>query len=223
MSVIGQYLWWLLPQVRKRKQPGQSVLFGFLDATGTVLDELKQAILIVRLRRYIAVCNPNTNIPYYDSEERSADLDLHALDRGLRRLGGETNDQLTERLLTLPYRNQFLGTKMGMKYLIEEIFRLRCDEIVEYYADDQALLILSNEDQSAEVEMNISHIFNLTDQEVYETYRQDRVYKAADLTLSFHFWVSISNPGEIHFEREVVIEAINSQKPAHTRALIYFN
>jgi hypothetical protein len=41
--------------------------------------------------------------------------------------------------------------------------------------------------------------------------------------MSFHFWVSISNPGEIQFEREVVTEAINSQKPAHTRALIYFN
>jgi len=223
MSIIGQYLWWLLPNVRKRKQPAQSVLFGFLDAVGTVLDELKSAVLTTRLRRYIAIRNPNTNIPYYDSEERSSDLDLHALDRGMRRLPDETNAQLTERLLTLPYRNQFIGTKIGMKYLIEEIFRLRCEEIVEYYADDQAFLILSASEQAAEVEMNISHIFNLTDQEIYETYRQNRVYKAVDLTLSFHFWMSISNPGEIHFEREVVIEAINSQKPAHTRALIYFN
>jgi hypothetical protein len=223
MSAIGQYLWWLLPQVRKRKEPGQSVLFGFLDAVGTVLDELKGAILTSRLRRYISVRNPNTNVPYYDSEECSSDLDLHALDRGLRRLAGESNDQLTERLLTLPYRNQFLGAKIGMKYLIEEIFGLRCDEIVEYYADDQALLVLSEIEQTAEVAMNISHIFNESDQSVYETYRQNRIYRESDLTMSFHFWVSISNPGEIQFEREVVTEAINSQKPAHTRALIYFN
>jgi len=223
MSVSGQYLWWLLPNVRKRKELSQSVLFGFLDAVGAVLDELKQAILIARLHRYIAVRNPNTNVPYYDSAERTSDLDLHALDRGLRRLAGETNEQLTERLLTLPYRNQFIGTKIGMKYLIEEIFGLRCDEIVEYYADDQALLVLSETGQTAEVEMNISHIFNESDQSVYETHRQNRIYRENDLTLSFHFWVSISNPGEIHFEREVVIEAIDSQKPAHTRALIYFN
>jgi hypothetical protein len=110
-----------------------------------------------------------------------------------------------------------------MKYLIEELFSLRCDEIVEYYADDQALLVLFASEQTAEVEMNISHIFSEDDQLTYETYRQNRVYKISDLTLSFHFWVSISNPGEIHFEREVVTEAIYSQKPAHTRALIYFN
>jgi len=223
LSISGQYLWWLLPQVRKRKELSQSVLFRFLDAVGAVLDELKQAILIARLRRYISVRNPNTNVPYYDSEERSADLDLHALDRGLRRLGGETNDQLTERLLTLPYRNQFLGTKMGMKYLIEEIFRLRCDEIVEYYADDQAFLVLSNEDQSAEVEMNVSHIFNESDQSAYEPYRQNRIYRQSDLTLAFHFWVSISDPEQIGYDPLVVTEAINAQKPAHTRALIYFN
>jgi hypothetical protein len=198
-------------------------LFGFLDAVGLVLDELKGAILTSRLCRYISVRNPNTNIPYYDSEERSSDLDLHALDRGLRRLPEESDTQLTERLLTLPYRNQFIGAKIGMKYLIEEIFGLRCDEIVEYYADDQALLILSNADQSAEVEMNISHIFTESDQLVYETYRQNRIYRESDLTLSFHFWVSISNPSEIQLEQEVVTEAINSQKPAHTRALIYFN
>ena len=223
MSIIGQYLWWLLPQVRKRKEPGQSVLFGFLEAVGAVLDELKQAILIAHLRRYIAVRNPNTNVPYYDFAERTSDLDLHALDRGLRRLAGETNEQLTERLLTLPYRNHFIGTKIGMKYLIEEIFRLRCDEIMEYYADDQALLILSDAEQAAEVEMNISHIFNENDQLIYETYRQNRLYRESDLTLSFHFWMSISNPEGIQFDREVITEAINSQKPAHTRALIYFN
>jgi len=223
MSIIGQYLWWLLPNVRKRKEPGQSVLCGFLDAVGAVLDELKGAILTTRLRRYIAVRTPDTNVPYYYSAERTSDLDMHALDRGLRRLAGETNEQLTERLLTLPYRNQFIGTKIGMKYLIEEIFRLRCEEIVEYYADDQALLVLSETEQAAEVEMNVSHIFNESDQSAYEPYRQNRIYRQSDLTLAFHFWVSISDPEQIGYDPLVVTEAINAQKPAHTRALIYFN
>lgn len=223
MSVIGQYLWWLLPKIRKRREPDQSVLFGFLDTVGAVLDELKQAIMISRLRRYISVRYPNTDIPYYDSEDRSSDLNVHVLDRGSRRLPGETDEQLSQRLLTLPYRNQFIGTKIGMKYLIEEIFKLRCDEIVEYYADDQAFLIQSEAEQTAEVEINISHIFSEDDQILYEPYRQNRIYRQSDLTLSFHFWVNISNPEGIVFEREVIEEAINSQKPAHTRALIFFN
>jgi len=220
MSVTGQYLWWLLPKIRKRKDPAQSTLFGFLDAVGAVLDELKQTILIARLRRFIAVRNSSI---YYESSERSSDLDIHALDRGYRRLPNETNEQLTQRLLTLPYRNQFIGTKIGMKYLIEDIFKLQCNEIIEYYADDQAFLILSEAEQAAEVEINISHIFGEDDQILYEPYRQNRIYRQSDLTLAFHFWLSISNPEGIVFEREVIEEAINSQKPAHTRALIYFN
>jgi len=220
MSVTGQYLWWLLPKVRKRKDPAQSTLFGFLDAVGTVLDELKQAILIARLRRYISVRDSNS---YYQSSYRSSDLDNHALDRGLRRLPGETDEQLTQRLLTLPYRNKFMGTKIGMKYLVEDIFGLKCEEIIEYYADDQVLLILSESDQTAEVEINLSHIFSENDQETYEPYRQNRIYRETDLTMSFHFWMNISNPEGIQFDRDVITEAINSQKPAHTRALIYFN
>jgi len=220
MSVTGQYLWWLLPKVRKRKEPVQSVLFGFLDAVGAVLDELKQVILIARLRRYISV--RNTNI-YYESAERSSDLDIHALDRGFRRLSGETDEELMQRLSTLPYRNRFIGTKIGMKYLIEEIFKLQCNEIIEYYADDQAFLILSEAEQPAEVEINISHIFNENEQETYESYRQNRIYRQSDLTLAFHFWVSISNPDQIDYDPLVIIEAINAQKPAHTRAIIYFN
>jgi len=220
MSTVGAYLWWLLPNVRKRKVTAQSTLFGFLDTVGTVLDKLKQAILTARLRRFISA---RDNSIYYQSIERSSDLNEHALDRGLRRLPGETDEQLTQRLLTLPYRNKFIGTKIGMKYLIEEIFGLKLDEIIEYYSDDQALLLLSALDQTAEVEVNISHIFSEADQDLYEPYRQNRIYRQSDLTMSFHFWMNISNPEGKTFNPDVVKEAINSQKPAHTRALIYFN
>jgi hypothetical protein len=88
-SRIGDYLWWLLPAVRKRKAKSDSRLFGLLDSVGAVLDELKAAILTARLRRFALV--HNLDDPYYNCPERSADLEMHALDRGLRRLSGESD------------------------------------------------------------------------------------------------------------------------------------
>ena len=220
MSDSVRYLWWLLPAVRKRKDQSRSVLFGLLDAVGTVLDELKTAILTARLRRYVLVRNPDH--PYYASDMRSADLDWHALDRGLRRLAGESDAALLERIVTLPYRNRFLGAKSGIKYLIEDIHKLQCDQVVEYYADDQAWVVFSRGDQECEVEINLSHVFNSDDMGIYDAYRQTRIYSRTDLSRAFHFWVSISNPQGIAFDPEVVVEAVNAVKPAHTRAVVHF-
>ncbi|HHE47200.1 MAG TPA: hypothetical protein ENL08_05830, partial [Bacteroidetes bacterium] len=136
MSETSEYLWWLLPAVRKRKDRERSVLFELLDTIGRVLDEAKQAILTSRLRRYFLVRDESD--PYYAGAQRSADLEMHGLDRGLRRLPGESDTELLERIATLPYRNRFLGTKTGVKYLVEDIHGLSCDQVVEYYADDQA-------------------------------------------------------------------------------------
>ena len=217
---IAKYLWWLLPAVRKRKDRDRSVLFGLLDAVGTALVGLKDAILTARLRRFALVRNPDH--PYYASDMRSADLDRHALDRGLRRLPGESDVALLERISTLTYRNRFLGTKTGMKYLIEDIFGLSCDQVVEYYADDLAWIIHDEVGQTAEAEVNISHVFSVDDVDGYESYRQTRIYSRDDLSQAFHFWVSTSNPVGIEFDPEVVVEAINHQKPAHTRAVVHF-
>ncbi len=219
-SVIGKYLWWLLPAVRKRKDKDRLVLFGLLDSVGTVLDELKRTILTARLRRYFLVREASD--PYYGSPERSTDLDMHSLDRGLRRLPGESDASLLERITTLPYRNRFLGTKTEMKYLIEDIFGLSCDQVVECYADDLACIIHAEVDQTAEAEVNISHVFDVEEVDGYEAYRQTRVYSRDDLSQAFHFWVSISNPEGVEFDPEVVVEAINAQKPAHTRAVVHF-
>ena len=93
-------MWWLLPAVRKRKDRDRSVLFGLLDTVGTVLDELKETIMTARLRRYFLIRNEDD--PYYSSEQRSLDLDMHALDRGLRRLPGESDEALLARIATLP-------------------------------------------------------------------------------------------------------------------------
>ena len=158
MGRTGNYLWWLLPAVRKRKDKDKSVLFGLLDTIGTVLDELKETILTARLRRYFLIRDEGD--PYYSSEQRSLDLDMHAGTRGLRRLPGESDAGLLVRISTIGFRNQFLGTKAGVKYMVEDMFGLTCEQIVEYYADDQAWIVLDGTDQSAEVEVNISHILS---------------------------------------------------------------
>ena len=220
MNSIGSYLWWLLPAVRKRKDKDKSVLFGLLDTIGTVLDELKETIITARLRRYFLIKTEDD--PYYSSEQRSLDLDMHALDRGLRRLPGESDAALLDRIATLPYRHRFLGTKVGMKYLIEEIFGVTCEQIVEYYADDQAWIVLAASDQSADAEVNISHVFSVDEIAGYEGYRQTRIYSLDDLSLAFHFWVHVSSPQEVEIDEEVITEAINEQKPAHTRAVVHF-
>lgn len=217
---ISEYLWWLLPAVRKRKEKSQSRINGLFEAIGLVLSELKETILTARLRRYFLIREENH--PYYSSELRSEDLSKHALDRGLRRLSGESDAALLERIATLGFRNQFLGTKAGMKYLVEEIYGLTCEQIVEYYADDQSWIVLSAEDQSGEAEVNISHIFSSEDVDLYEAYRQTRIYSADDLSLAFHFWMHVSYPQGMIIDEDIIIEAINTQKPAHTRAVVHF-
>jgi len=219
-SVIADYLWWLLPAVRRRKEKHESNLFGLLLTIGAVLDELKTVILTARLRRYFLIRDDAD--PYYISEARTEDLDMHALDRGLRRLPGENDVALLDRISTLAFRNQFLGTKAGMKYLIEELFGLRCEQIVEYYADDLAWIILDEEDHSKDAEVNISHVFSGEDIGLYESYRQTRIYSAVDLSLAFHFWIHISYSQGMEVDQQVIVEAINAQKPAHTRAVVYF-
>jgi len=218
--MIADYLWWLLPAIRKQKEKSQSRLYGFLEAVGVVLSEAREIILTARLRRYFLIRDENHH--YYSSELRSGDLDMHALDRGLRRLTGETDADLLERIATLGYRSQFLGAKAGMKYLVEEIFGLTCEQIVEYYADDQAWIVLSAEDQAGEAEVNISHVFASEDVDLYEAYRQTRTYSVDDLSLAFHFWMHVSYPQGLNVDQQVVIEAINAQKPAHTRAVMHF-
>ena len=223
MSTIGNQIWWLLPQRRKRKTKEQSVLWGLVDAVGETLDVLKQAILVSRLRRFFLIRSNTDTLDYYSSLDRSADLEAHGRDRGLMRLPGETDEELLERISTLPYRSGFLGSKTGMKYLIEEIFGLQLDTLVEFYPDDMALIVLSENDMHAETEINLSHVFNLQDQETWDAYRQNRIFRGNDVTQAFHFALNISNPVVVDYDLEVVTELVNMQKPAHTRAIIYFD
>jgi len=220
MSNYAEMMWRLLPAVRKHKSPSESRIFSLLGAVGVVLDEMRTVILTARLRRYALV--GSSEYPYYSSPVWSDDLEMHALDRGLRRLPGESDAALLERIATLPYRNRFLGTKEGMRYLIEDLHGLSLDQIVEYYSDDQAWIILSESDQEAEVETNLSHIFSAVEPGGFDSHRGTRVYSKGDLTQAFHFWMAVSNPNGIAYDPEVVREAVNAAKPAHTRAVVHF-
>ena len=223
MSVIGEQIWWLLPNRRKRKTKQDSTLYGFIDAVGEILDALKLAILASRLRRYFLVrANADTD-DYYTSPERTLDLEAHGRDRGLMRLPGETNEALLQRISTLPYRNGFLGTKTGMKYLLEDLFGLYVDSISEFYPDDMLWIVLSEEDHGLEAEINLSHVFNAEDQETWDAFRQNRIHGRNDVTQAFHFIITVSNPGSVDFDQEALIQMVNAQKPAHTRAILYFN
>ena len=222
MSIIGDQIWYLLPQRRKRKTKQDSVLYSFMDAVGGVLDALKLAILIARLRRYFLVRTNEDTEDYYTSDERTTDLEAHGRDRGLMRLPGETDDELLERISTLPYRNGFLGTKTGMKYLIEDLFGLQINTIVEFYADDMLWIVLSEREHRLEAEINLSHVFNAEDQITWDAYRQNRIYGGGDVTHAFHFVINISNPESIDFDPDIVTELVNAQKPAHTRSILIF-
>ena len=222
MSIIGKQIWWLLPNRRKRRNREESVLWGLVDAVGEVLDLLKQVILTSRLRRFFLVRASSDTQDYYSSPERSSDLEAHGRDRGLMRLPGESDEELLERLSTLPYRNGLLGTKTGMKYLVEEIFGLQLNTLVEFYPDDMALIVLSENKQTAETEINLSHVFNTEDQITWDAFRQNRIYRQGDVTQAFHFIMNISNPNRADYDPEVVTELVNAQKPAHTRAILIF-
>ena len=222
MSIIGNQIWYLLPHRRKRKAKQDSTMWGFVDAVGAVLDTLKLAVLTARLRRYFLVRVNEETEDYYTSDERTTDLEAHGRDRGLMRLPGETDNDLLERISTLPYRNGFLGTKTGMKYLIEDWFGLQINTIVEFYADDMLWIVLLEDKQDLEVEINLSHVFNAEDQIIWDAFRQNRIYGRDDVTHAFHFVINISNPGSVDFDPEIVTELVNAQKPAHTRSMLIF-
>lgn len=239
-SRIGSYLWWLSAAVRKRKPQEESTWGQLMDAIGIVLDQGHDAIHISRRRRlilnpdqastfwenYLDVDplepeNPSPIESYYLSEDRSEDLNRHGRDRGLSRLPGESNSAFAWRIATHPHRARSFGTATGIKYVVEVLFELSCAQVVEYYADRQAWLILAGMGQPAYAEEVLSHLFDSSDQATYPGYGQTRIYSNSDLSTAFHYWVRVENPDEVAFEPDALIEIINQTKPAHTRAVVH--
>ncbi len=221
MSVIGDFLWMLLPGIRKQKDTENSALYGLLSAIGEVLDDAKSDIRRIRLSWYAQVVEPDDG--YYALPERNSDLDTIALGRGTRRYPVESNESLALRLTDWPNTCRWIGTKPGLKALIES-HGFVCREIVESYADPQGMILLSINDQPLEAEINLTHLFSEEDagKTDYVEYRQNRVYRASELVWNFCFTVSIGSNGLPEHRREQLQQAIYDFKPAHTQTQILF-
>lgn len=221
-SRLGPYLLGLLPKVRRRVD--DSVLSRLLDALGLSLDAAKDAIYRLRRRGFLWTLGDGTN-PYYADPERTADLERHALDRGTRRMAGETNALLEARLAILPATRQFAGSAMGMKYLVEDVLGHTLSALTVYADDPEARIVRTVAEDAAQVEAERSHLFSAADQADPEMdgLRQTRLFSQADLDLRFTFWLSILPAGALDAEeRTRVSELVMAEKPAHTACVLTY-
>ena len=222
-STLGKYLLTRLPKVRRLKDTADSVLAGLMDVFGLSLDEAKDVIQSLRRRAFIWQLDPGHE--YYADVLRDADLETHALDRGTRRLKDETKTHLRERLQRMPHTRQYMGSAMGMKYLIEDVLGHTLAGLVVYCDDPQGRIQLNAAEQSQYTEENVSHIYSAADQPnpQYDPFRQNRIYSEADLDYRFQFWVSINPTGSPNSEEKArIVELINQEIPAHTVARVHF-
>ncbi|MFA7331104.1 MAG: hypothetical protein WC326_08530 [Candidatus Delongbacteria bacterium] len=221
-SRLGPYLLGLLPKVRRRVD--DSVLSRLLDSFGLSLDAAKAAIYRLRRRGFLWTLGDGTH-PYYSDPERTTDLERHAVDRGTRRLAGETNAQLEARLAILPATRQFAGSAMGMKYLVEDVLGHALSALTVYADDPEARIVRNVADQAAQVEAERSHLFSAADQAdpANVGLRQTRLFSQADLDMRFTFWMSITPAAALDDEETLrVTELVMAEKPAHAACVLTF-
>jgi hypothetical protein len=221
-SRLGRYLLELLAKVRR--QVDDSVLGRLLDALGLSYDAAKDAIYELRRRGFLWTLGDGSNA-YYLTDQRATDLERHALDRGTRRLAGETNAELEARLAIMPSTRQFAGSAMGMKYLVEELLGHTLSALTIYADDPEARIVRSEVDQAAQVEAERSHLFSAADQADpdMDGLRQTRLFSQADLDIRFTFWLSILPASALDAEeRTRVSELLMAEKPAHNACVLTF-
>lgn len=221
-SRLGPWLVGMLPSVRRKKD--DSVLSGLLDAWGLSLDAAKDAIYRLRRRGFVWPLGDGAD-PYYADAQRGQDLNLHALDRGTRRLSGETDAELWQRLSILPATRTYAGSAMGMKYLVEDVLGHTLSALTVYADDPQSWLWVENADLASRVEDDRSHVFSATDQEDPEAdaLRQTRVFSQADLDIRFTFWLTVEHATALSTEEKArITELICAEKPAHAAAMVHF-
>ncbi|MFA7332633.1 MAG: hypothetical protein WC326_16310 [Candidatus Delongbacteria bacterium] len=221
-SRLGPWLVRMLPSVRRKKD--DSILAGLLDAWGLSLDAAKDAITRLRRRGFVWQLGDGTD-PYYADAQRGQDLNLHALDRGTRRLSEETDAHLWQRLSILPAARQYAGSAMGMKYLVEDVLGHTLSALTVYADDPQARIVRTALDDKGQVEVERSHLFSSADQADEDTdgIRQTRLFSQADVDIRFTFWLTVETAAALDAEEEArIIELINAEKPAHTAAVVHF-
>ena len=221
-SRLGPWLQRMLPSVRRKKDGG--ALAGLLDAWGLSLDAAKASIYRLRRRGFVWQLGDGTD-PYYADAQRGQDLNLHALDRGTRRLSGETDEQLWQRLSILPATRVFAGSAMGMRYLVEEVLGHSLSALTVYADDPQSWLWLEDADLAARVEADRPHVFSAADQAdpQMQDLRQTRVFSQADVDIRFTFWLAVETATALSAEEKArITELICAEKPAHAAAVVHF-
>lgn len=221
-SRLGPWLQSMLPSVRRKKD--DSILAGLLDAWGLSLDAAKDAIYRLRRRGFVWQLGDGTD-PYYADAQRGQDLNLHALDRGTRRLAGETDEELWQRLSILPATRTHAGSAMGMKYLVEDVLGHTLSALTVYADDPQSWLWLEEADLAARVETDRPHVFSAADQANPEMddLRQTRVFSQADVDIRFTFWLTVETATALSAEEKArITELICAEKPAHAAAVVHF-
>ena len=221
-SRVGRFLLALLPKVRKLKD--DSVLGRFVDAVGTSLDTAKEDVFGLRRRGFLQEIDPGH--AYYTSSLRTEDLSAHALDRGTRRLKGESNSALAERLKAMPYARQFAGSAMGMKYLVEEVLGHTLVELAVFSDDPKKLVLVSAREQPTPPDLGISHIYSAQDQDMGQeeipASRWNRLYSTGDVQTCATFFMAIQASSSLSSEaKRRIVELVHQEKPAHTKASIY--
>ena len=221
-SRLGPWLQGMLPSVRRKKDG--SILAGLLDAWGLSLDAAKDAVYRLRRRGFVWQLGDGTD-PYYADAQRGQDLNLHALDRGTRRLAGETDEQLWQRLSILPATRTTAGSAMGMKYLVEEVLGHTLSALTVYADDPQSWLWLEDADLAARVEADRPHVFSAADQADPDLadLRQTRLFRQVDLDIRFTFWLTVETATALSAEEKArITELICAGKPAHAAAVVHF-
>jgi len=212
----------MLPSVRRKKDG--SILSGLLDAWGLSLDAAKDSIYRLRRRGFLWTLGDGTD-PYYADPERTGDLERHALDRGTRRLVGETNAQLEARLAIMPAARQYAGSAMGMRYLVEDVLGHTLSALTAYADDPQSWVWLVSEEMARHAEADRSHLLSAADQADpdLDDLRQTRIFSQADLDTRFTFWLTIEHAAPLDAEEKGrITELIMAEKPAHTAAVVHF-
>ena len=221
-SRLGPWLQRMLPSVRRKKDGGN--LAGLLDAWGLSLDAAKDAIYRLRRRGFVWQLGDGTD-PYYADAQRGQDVSRHALDRGTRRLAGETDEELWQRLSILPATRTYAGSAMGMRYLVEEVLGHTLSALTVYADDPQSWLWLEDWDLASRVEDDRPHVFSAADQADpgTDTLRQTRVFHQADLDIRFTFWLTVETTSALPAEEKArITELICAEKPAHAAAVVHF-
>lgn len=209
--LYGDRIWQFLPGFLKR---AKKKIYDICLAKGEALDEiitaadkLKPQGMANRLTGYTS---------YYNSDERKQDLNLIGSSRFVFKRESESWNDFETRLQQFPDDVKWFGTEKGV---IKEIERtgLVVDSIEIMRDDVYRFIILSLADQCLVPEDNISHVFDLGQEE--ETVRGTRTFGLEDCE-DFVFIVRLS--GATDYSKHEVKTILKLTKPPYTKAYIFF-